>query len=639
MSKLKGINRRDFLNGVALTGLTGVTLAGAAALGVSPAKAMANGLVDSKGAWTYPPAKTGLRGSHVGSFEVAHAISWEGKSYDRPRKAKDGQYDLVVVGAGISGLAAAVLAEEKLGAGARILILDNHDDFGGHAKRNEFNVDGELLVGYGGSQSLESPAHYSAGSKAFLETLGIDTEKFYRYFDQSFYERQGLTAGVHPGAETFGESGLLKRSRTGGSHNVLAAYGDAEKAELSTLITGLPLEDADKKALHHWLVDQPDWLAHLSRDEKIDYLARTSFEECMIKHGGLGEMARELLRDEVVGTWGLGWDALSGLEAVRFGIGGTLGLGLDPLDVPEPYDSEEPYIFHFPDGNAGVARLAVAKLIPNAVEASTMEEEALARVHYDRLDLAENSVRIRLSSTAVEARNTAEGVEITYVRDGRAERVEARYGIMACYGHILPFIMPELGEEQIEALQWPEKVPLAYVNVALRNWRAFKQAGVNYVYTPGAFYSNFSLDFPVSMGGYAFSSDPEKPILVHMVHIPKAPGLMSREQHKAGRYQMYGTSFEEFEQAAIDQLTGALGPYGFDAERDIAAITVNRWPHGYAYEYNELFDGGWSPENGPHLTARARVGKLAIANSDSSAYAYVNGAVDAAIRAVDELFG
>lgn len=183
MSKLKGISRRDFLNGVALTGV---------AVGLSPMAAMAEGLVKSDGAWTYPPAKTGLRGSHVGSFEVAHAISWEHKTYERPEKAVDGFYDLVIVGGGISGLASAVLAQEKLGPDARILILDNHDDFGGHAKRNEFNVDGKTLIGYGGSQTIEGPGHYSAGAKAFLEKLGIDTEKFYRYFDQSFYERAGL---------------------------------------------------------------------------------------------------------------------------------------------------------------------------------------------------------------------------------------------------------------------------------------------------------------------------------------------------------------------------------------------------------------------------------------------------------------
>ncbi|NVJ96715.1 MAG: NAD(P)-binding protein [Alphaproteobacteria bacterium] len=630
MSRLKGISRRDFLGGVALTGV---------AASLMPVQVVAQGLVDSKNAWTYPPAKTGMRGSHVGSFEVAHALSWEGQTFERPRDRTDSRYDLIVVGGGISGLASAILAQEKLGPDARILILDNHDDFGGHAKRNEFTVNGKTLIGYGGSQTLESPAHYSEGSMDFIHSLGIDTEKFYRYFDQSFYERQGLKVGIHPDPEIFGENALHVRSSGGGSIGAWAAYDDEDKENLAAIIATLPLAADERKALHRWLVEQPDWLAHLSYDEKVDYLRTHSYEHCMREFGGLSDAACLMLNREVIGTWGVGWDAISGLEAVRFWQGGTLGLGLDPLGVPHPYTSDEPYIFHFPDGNAGVARLSVAKLVPDAVEAADMDSEVLAKVHYDRLDRAENNVRIRLSSTAVEAKNTADGVEITYVRDGKIERVEARAGIMACYNHILPFIMPELPMQQKEALDWPEKVPLAYVNVALRNWRAFKNAGVNYVFSPGGFFANYSLDFPVSMGGYSFSASPDEPILLHMVHVPTVPGLTSREQHKGGRYQMYATTFEEFEDAVVAELTGALGAYGFDAEQDIAAITVNRWPHGYAYEYNELFDGDMSPRKGPHIEARKPVGRLAIANSDSSAYAYVNGAVDAAIRAVKELYG
>lgn len=630
MAKLKNISRRDFLNGVALAGL---------AAGLAPARALTEGLVSSDGAWTYPPEKMGMRGSHAGSFEVAHAISWEGQKFERPEGLTDTPYDLVVVGGGISGLAAAVLAQEKLGPNSRILILDNHDDFGGHAKRNEFTVDGKTLIGYGGSQTLEAPGHYSAGARAYLGKIGIETEKFYRYYDQSFYGRRQMRRGLHIGKDMLGKD-VFHVQAPDSEGGVWEAYEAHDKAKLAELITKLPLSDTDKAAMHRWYVDQPDWLAGMSESEKIAYLKGVSYEECLIKYGGFSEDAVALVRDNPAGLWGLGWDALSGLEAVRVWEGGTLGLGLDAGTVPNAYQSEEPYIFHFPDGNAGVARLSVAKLIPDAVEAADMDSEVQARVHYDRLDRPQNKVRIRLSATAVEARNTpAGGVEVTYVRDGRSYRVEARAGIMACYNHILPFIMPELGEAQIEALQWAEKVPLVYVNVALCNWRAFERAGVSHMTTPGGFFNNYSLDFPVSMGGYQFSASPDEPILLHMVKVPMAAGMTSREQHKAGRYELYGLTFADFEDAIIEELTAAMGPFGFDAERDIAGITVNRWPHGYAYEYNELFDGDFTREKGPHVAGRARVGKLAIANSDASAYAYVNGAIDAALRAVQELYG
>src|SRR5882724_5822051 len=123
------ITRRDFLNGVAVT-------AGAAML---PGNAFAFG-ADSQTPY-YPPALTGLRGSHPGSFDAAHALR-DGTFWDTAGKPADtGEtYDLVIVGGGISGLSAAHFYRKTAGPQARILILDNHDDFGGHAKRNEFRV-------------------------------------------------------------------------------------------------------------------------------------------------------------------------------------------------------------------------------------------------------------------------------------------------------------------------------------------------------------------------------------------------------------------------------------------------------------------------------------------------------------------
>ena len=210
---------------------------------------------------------------------------------------------------------------------------------------------------------------------------------------------------------------------------------------------------------------------------------------------------------------------------------------------------------------------------------------------------------------------------------------------MAGYMAMIPYMVPEITDAQREAIRFFTKIPLVYVNVALRNWRAFEKAGYHRLYSPGGFYDGMMLDFPVSMGDYKFSKSPDDPIILHMQLVPTAPGqgLNEKDQHRAGRHKLYELSYDDFESAIVDELTGALGGHGFDAERDIAGITVNRWPHGYAYEYNELYDGPeWSPEAGPHLAAREPIGRISIANSDASAYAYVNGAFDAAIRAVDE---
>jgi spermidine dehydrogenase len=347
------------------------------------------------------------------------------------------------------------------------------------------------------------------------------------------------------------------------------------------------------------------------------------------------------MTDAKKGYWGFGWDALSALEAHRMDMPGTAGLALN-MAMRRIDDAEEPYIFHFPDGNASVARLLVRDLVPGAAPGSTMEDIVTTTVDYSRLDRAAAAVRVRLNATAIDVAHTADQkhVDVTYVREGNTERVRGRHAILACYNHIIPFICTELPAAQREALQFPEKTPLAYISIAIRNWRAFSNLGISNVYQPNApcMYS-FGLDFPVSMGGYRYPSSPDEPTVLHGTFAPTLPGqgLNQKQQHRAGRARMLQMSFDDFEQGIITQLDGALGGGGFNSARDIAGITVNRWPHGYAYEYNDLYDPPeYNPQNGPHIAARAQLGRISIATSDSSAYAFVDGAIDAAVRAVAE---
>jgi spermidine dehydrogenase len=500
MSRPLNITRRDFLNGVALTVVAG----GAAPFGCARS---AHTLV-------YPPALTGLRGAHAGSFETAHALAWDGKSWERPAHQTDNTYDLIVVGGGLSGLAAAHHFQREAGEHARILILDNHDDFGGHAKRNEFDVDGRLLIGYGGSQSIDGPAHYSPQARKLLEDLGVHTERFYDYFDQGFYDGFGLNAGMYLDRKSYGADQLADLP--------IRYWGDEPDLE-STLnaISLLPFPDDVREHIGRVLTAKIDHLTGKSVDEKIAYLRTISYEEFLRRDVGAPEELLTLLRRTVAGLWGAGWDVLSALEAARLGMPcvGDMGLG---AHIPDPYDGDEPYIFHFPDGNASLARLLVRKLSPRSAPGDTMEDIILAPVDYDMLDRRDARVRIRLNSTAVDVRHTPdkEAVDVVYVTNDEARRVRGRSVILACYSAIAPYLCPEMKPAQREAIESAEKIPLVYVNVALRNWRAIADAGYHRLYAPQAFFESVSLDFPVSIGDYHFARTPDDPIILHMQPVP-----------------------------------------------------------------------------------------------------------------------
>lgn len=614
MSRLN-ISRRDFLNGFALSVAAGGML--------SPLELLAR---DGR----YPPLLTGLRGSHAGSFEVAHAISWGNASWPRPESLADDIYDLVVVGGGLSGLAAAYMYRARTGGEPKILILDNHDDFGGHARRNEFDVDGTRLVGYGGSQSIDSPANYSPASARMLKDAGVDTEPFYEYFDRSFYRDRNLGRALYFSQEKYGKDSV---------HPSVLRGGDSSK--LAETIAAYPISETARASFIDLLTSEKDYLADKSIGDKKAFLKSISYTDFLRQHVGTHEEVVLILRDGIKGFWGVGYDALSAMEGYRLGMPGAWYMGLEE-DSSGPAGREEPYIFHFPDGNAGIARSMVRQLIPHAVPGSTMEDLVLSRVDYDLLDRAENSNRIRLDSTAVDVRHVDgnSAVDVTYVRNGNAERVRGRHAILACYNNLVPHICPEVPKDQVEAISKAVKIPLVYINIAIRNWKSFESLGYQSFSIPQPkLMHSFGMDFPVSMGGYEFTQSSDQPTILHGTYVPARPdeGLSEREQHKQGRRDLLELSFADFERDIVSVMDGALQGGGFDAEHDIAAITVNRWPHGYAYEYNELFDPPeWSKKDGPHLIGARQMGRISIANSDASAYAYINGAFDAADRAVNE---
>jgi spermidine dehydrogenase len=245
-------------------------------------------------------------------------------------------------------------------------------------------------------------------------------------------------------------------------------------------------------------------------------------------------------------------------------------------------------------------------------------------------------VRIRLNSTAVSVSESNGSVDVQYVTGNKLYRVRGKLAVMACWNMAIPFICPQLPSEQKTALGYGAKVPLVYTVVALRNWRAFSQLKVKRIESPGMYHSSMYLDDAVDIGGYRSPRTLDQPILLRMLRTPCKPGLSERDQHRVGRYDLLTTTFATFEQKIRDQLARTLSGSAFK-QTDIKGITVNRWPHGYAYEYNALFDPDWPKGQRPCDIARRQFGRIAIANSDAAAAAYTDQAIDQAYRAINEL--
>ncbi len=624
------ITRRDFIDGIAVSAAFAASNRSFAAVG---AVVVGTAAQDRPG--YYPPALKGMRGSHPGSFEAAHALRDGALRRSGATPIETGEnYDLIVVGGGISGLAAAYFYRAKAGLAARILILDNHDDFGGHAKRNEFELDGKMQLINGGTLGIDSPRPYSAVAAGLLTALRIDpVELAAHHADRGFYPSLGLGSGVFFDKETFGADRLVK--------------GNASSSEF---LEQAPLSAAARRDILRLETEPIDYLPGLSSGEKKARLSRISYRDFLLDLVKVDPSVILLYQSRTHGEWGVGIDAVSALDVWPFGLPGFKGLNLDPGSAPHMgytaagYADGGSYKFHFPDGNASIARLLVRNLIPQAVPGSTAEDVVTARIDYGRLDRPEDTARIRLGSIALSVTASGPGsspvvVDVVYSRMDQICVARANHCVLACWNTMIPYLCPQLPDRQKEALHYQVKVPLVYTNVALSNWRAFAALGISAIHCPGSYHSSVRLNPVTDIGSYRSPRSSDEPILVRMVRTPCYSGMSERDQHRMGRAELLTTSFVTFEEKIRDQLGRILGPGGFDPARDVTAITVNRWPHGYAYEYNPLFDPDWQKGEAPHEIARARFGPITIANSDAAAAAYTDAAVDQAHRAVEELLG
>src|SRR5258708_1712977 len=475
------IARRDFLNGVAIA-------AGSIASGMLPDMVM-EVLADEASAQDrpgyYPPRLTGLRGSHPGSFEVAHKLRHGDLPLHAPRLAET--YDLVIVGGGISGLSAAYFYRER-NPSARILILDNHDDFGGHAKRNEFDLGGRMELMNGGTLEIGSPRPYSVVAARLLRKLGVDPVKLdATCAKKDFYGSIGLRRGMFFDRETFGSDKLVV---------------GVDTKPWAELLADAPLTLTVRADIARLYEAKIDYMPGLSSKQKKDPLARMSYRDFLVNVAKADPGVVPVFQARTHDEWGVGIDAVGAVEVWPFGFPGFQGLDLEPGAAPHMGFTASGYAatrgsdtFHFPDGNASIARLLVRSLVPLSIPGRTTEDIVTATTDYRQLDHPGAPVRIRLSSIAVCVRNVGEPgsareAEVIYSRGGTLAAARGKAGRLACWHIMIPYLCPKLPARQKDALHYLVKTPLVYSSVAIRNWRAFKALGVHQIYAPGSYHSS-----------------------------------------------------------------------------------------------------------------------------------------------------
>lgn len=626
----KHLTRRRFLTAtVALVGSTALPACKPQPPSSSNTYRVASATEVAKKMPYYPPALMGLRGDHDGSQSQAHGVALRGKQFTLPTQAEE-QYDLVVIGAGMSGLTSAYYYQQKQPQ-AKILILDNHDDFGGHAKRNEFVVDGKTLITYGGSESLDAPEHsFSKQAHALLTDLGVDYKKLGSYFDQDLYDKKWqLKRGIFFNQNTFGQNAVIK------------GMPIANTPEAKAIIEQFPLPDADKQALIELYTAPQDYLKGKSRRQKQSYAESTSYYDFLKDQVKLPEKALAFLTNLSMDYWGHPINAISLEEAISGHFGETdadIYAGVSKLGLPIEKEEKEPYIYHFPDGNASITRLVVRKLIPSIASGNTMEDIVTAKFDYEQLDKPEHNVRIRLNSTALRVENTASGVGIAYITAGdeKLHLVQAKKCIYAGHATLASYIMPEMSDIQKTAMKSNVKIPMIYAKVALKNAKAWQKLGISEIYIPNSPYCLMQLDDPVNIGNYQHAKTPDEPIVLHCVRIATAfDGKDAREKYRNGRRHLMKQQLADLEKELLDVLRGIYELAGEKVEDVVAGLTLNRWAHGYSYEQVMLWDSDESTESTTAMMQK-KIGNIFMANSDIAWMPYLQNAIDEGYRAVTE---
>lgn len=694
------ITRRQYLDGMA------IGAAGLAAAAASPGLTGAQAATMSRpiaplpiAPGYYPPRSTGITGQpdsvidgivQIDGFPNptdVHDASG-GPGIRQPSFNTGETYDVVIVGAGISGLSAAKYYRDRFGPDAKILLVDPLPDFGGHAHRNEFvtpnavtGVD-QMQLRTGGAVNLDSPYTWSETSGAFLDVPPSDAAL--EILDYLGVDLAAFPSTSGPGTPTaaYGLAGYLLFPREEwGVDSVqrtrgLPGEGNTE-AGWRAFVDRLPYSAAAKDAIVRIQTDSTtDWIAAkhgagLTPEQRVHLLTTISYKQWLMDYLGAPEEAiREYQRGShsLLGAGAQATSAVDNWLLERAGFSDALGLP-DPTGLADTgfpgvgrtpqmawrSGTDLPGSRAWPDGNASVARLLVSRLIPQTFPDGqpNVENVVTARCDYTRLDQGGSPVRLRLNSLVYRvvpggARGGVAKIEYQDTRTGGAHFVHARHVVMACWHRVTAQVVQGLPQQQVEDLSYARKVPLIYARASLNNWRAFADSGVSSISPRGD--SQIWDSINLTMGqrfGSVYGPTPNSPdqpaILNFNVVTTGHDATPQLGAYEVGRQKLLELSFEDLEGGLYDMIDRTVNARGgdFDPERDVDEIMVNRWNYGYAHELTSLWDPSLYGryEDQPHRRAIAPFRNVTIANSDSQAFAYFHSAVQEGYRAVQDLTG
>ena len=608
------ISRRDFVNGALVAG-AGMLLSGrASAMGTSPADA-----------WNGYGGVGDYRASNGNTYDVmtaAHAM--RDGAFEKTAGTDTGEmYDLVSVGGGLSGLAAAVFFQKN--KGGRCLVLDNHPIFGGEAKRNEFLVDGHRLIAHQGSAIFLVPKK-GGYTDRFYEMIGMDRSTF----DYQTWRGPSPEMALHqsPYAEPK-DYGFYFGPQFGKRPGVWVADPWGRK------LSGAPLSDAAKADLMRWRTVPDDGPRPQTEGDAISrQLDTITLEEhLMARHRITRETVRNFLSPVEGGGYGLGPDALSAYCAyaieTEFPGDGDSALG-DQM---------------FPDGNTGFARLMVKTLIPEALAGPhTVEAVWKSRVNFAALDRTGQHTRIRLNATVVRVEHagnpgSAPHVVVTYAKGKQLFRVKARAVVMAGGSWTSKHIVRDLPASHRDAYAQFYRSPCLMANVAVRNWRFLYRMGMSGCRWFGGLGDYLSVRPMATLDGVSPTIGPDSPTVLTIKVLFAQPGLPIGEQGAQGRAKLLGTSFVQYERALREQLADMFAPGGFDPRRDIAGIILNRWGHAYVNPQPGFFFGVGGKPAPRDVLRDAPHGRIAFANTDLAGAMDHRNSIREADRAVRQLVG